>query len=247
MIQIPNKIINIIYISSSIMGGIKHINYIVNKNEKDNVILHMKLPGYSRPLKNNDIISSDNEFINGFKVVQTNNGEFAYIRQIDNQLLPYRYDIAGDFNEYGLAMVAKDGYVNWINTNFEYLSNNGTFIQENIQTNVSNFLGWKEIYDFNKGSIPLSKIMSQTDYENTFYLDTNGNIKEFIHYDQANNELPSTTKITNGTEFNEQNVATCSDKILFANGYYSTLQDMINFSLQNGWFENNNKTKVFNK
>ena len=58
---------------------------------------------------NLEIIDNSNDFVNGFKVVQTSNGEYAYVRQSDFQLLPFRYDVASDFNEYGFAMVGKKG------------------------------------------------------------------------------------------------------------------------------------------
>ena len=68
------------------------------------------------------IIDSNENFVNGFKVVKTANGEYAYIRESDNSLLPFRYDIAFDFNEFGFAIVGKDGSVSWINKDFKYLN-----------------------------------------------------------------------------------------------------------------------------
>ncbi|HBA37179.1 MAG TPA: hypothetical protein DCY94_00515, partial [Firmicutes bacterium] len=73
------------------------------------------------------IILENDSFSEGFKVVQTANGEFGYIKEEDGRLLPYRFDIAGDFDEHGLAMVGKNGEVSWINKKFEFLSADGIF------------------------------------------------------------------------------------------------------------------------
>lgn len=66
-----------------------------------------------------DEIIEEREFINGFKVVRFKNGEFGYIRESDNKLMPYRFDVATDFNSYGLALVGKNCKVNYIDENFQ--------------------------------------------------------------------------------------------------------------------------------
>lgn len=103
----------------------RKIDYTINDKENHSMKIRVSLPYNTRPKISDEIVSADSEFINGFKVVQTANGEFAYIRESDGLLLPYRYDIATRFNQYGFAMVAKDGDATWINTSFQYLSSKG--------------------------------------------------------------------------------------------------------------------------
>ena len=53
----------------------------------------------------------------------------------DNILLPYRYDIATDFNEYGFAMIGKNGKVSWIDKKFNYLNIEGKIEKEGNEFN----------------------------------------------------------------------------------------------------------------
>ena len=89
--------------------------YVINEDKDGELYMPIELPYYYgvylRPPASFDIIDDSREFVNGFKVVQTANLEYAYVREADNKLLPYRYDIATDFNEYGYAIVGKDARV----------------------------------------------------------------------------------------------------------------------------------------
>lgn len=100
------------------------------------------------------IKESSDEFVNGFKVVRLENGKYSYVRESDNQLVPFKYDFATDFNEYGMAMVAKGGYVTWINKYFE-LSVSGLLKMYEDRSDIP-FTGWHSITEFSKGETPLS-------------------------------------------------------------------------------------------
>ena len=118
MSKMPIKIINVIRSCSIfiVRDRTRNICYTINQNTPNETNIH---------IKSEKIIDDSNEFVNGFKVVQTENGEYAYVRESDNVLLPFRYDVAFDFNQYGFAIVGKDGSVSWIDTTFKYLNLEG--------------------------------------------------------------------------------------------------------------------------
>lgn len=91
------------------------------------------------------------------------------------------YDIAGNFNEHGYAMVGKDGCVSWINKKFEYLSRDGHLISENPNNLHEKFYTWDAVYQFSSGSIPLSKLYKIVyDSGIVSYMGTNGQLQEFF-------------------------------------------------------------------
>ena len=92
------------------------------KTKDDNIGTYIESYKYRLPEQSNCIIRSNMNFVNGFKLVEFNDNRYGYIREEDHLLMPYRYDIASDFNEFGLAIVGKNGSVSWINKNFEYLN-----------------------------------------------------------------------------------------------------------------------------
>ena len=99
MEKLPEKINSIIRSSAILVTkGVRHIYYEINEKEETRTGIHVELPEYWRPKKSDEIVDDSNNFVNGFKVVKTANGEYAYVREADNSLLPFRYDIAFDFN-----------------------------------------------------------------------------------------------------------------------------------------------------
>ncbi len=211
----------------------KDIHYVINENEETETKVLVQLPNYVRPKKSNKISEDSNDFINGFKVVRTSNGEYAYVREVDNSLMPYRYDIATDFNEYGYAMVAKDGKVSWINKNFEYLNSKGKMVKENLNQVTSYFDGWEKVQDFSKSSVPLSLIWDG-DYLYE-YFGTDGKIKEFYKYDGEVDKNFKRDCFTKGMTFNEKGYATSDDAIIFDKGYYITYEDLLRLSVEKGF------------
>lgn len=134
------------------------INYIINDGEETETRVQVELPVYFRPEMSEVIADDSNDFVNGFKVVKMKNGEYAYVRESNNSLLPFRYDVAFNFNEYGFAMVGKDGGVSWIDKNFNYLNLQGEMQKENTYDPYSNFVGWQSISAFSDDEIPLSHL-----------------------------------------------------------------------------------------
>ena len=85
--------------------------YILNEGTDKEVRVTVLLPYYSRPDISCDIIDGSRDFVNGFKVVQTANMEYAYVKEESNTLLPFRYDIATDFkSQYDIDWFRDDGY-----------------------------------------------------------------------------------------------------------------------------------------
>ncbi len=189
--------------------------------------------GIIRPSASTDIIDKNSSFVNGFKVVKTSTGEYAYVRESDNILMPYRYDIATDFNEHGFAMVGKNGFVTWIDKDFRYLNRKGEMVKEETD---NSFYSWEGVDDFSKGEIPLSRVFVREHGNSTFgkmaYFTTDGTLKKFYKYDGE--EIDRSNAITdfdgicsNRTLFDKKNYISCSERLLFAKGYYIEYKDIV--------------------
>lgn len=222
-------------------------------NEKENPIrITVKLPYFTRPEISDEIINSESEFVNGFKVVQTANGEYAYIREYDGVLLPYRYDIASDFNDYGFAMVAKDGNTTWINKNFQYLSKNGDMIDENLDDELykyHKFEGFQKVYKFSTGKYPLSLVYDgRNRYAYSFYFSTEGKRKEFYQFDGSFN-YEYTFDSFGSVDFGDKDYIMIGQGILFSKGYYCPLKYFFELCEKKGIISNifENIDTSFNK
>lgn len=239
MVKIPTKISNVIHRCCIFIdrNHARNICYTINENTPNETNIHVELQSeWYRPKKSEKIIDDSNEFVNGFKVVQTANGEYAYVRESDNVLLPFRYDIAFDFNQYGFAIVGKDGSVSWIDTTFKYLNLEGEFVEEQLDKSYSIFSGWQGISEFSDGSIPLSRVYDgRNSYGKIAYLGIDGKFKKFYKYDGKIHEHWSDTIFNNGTEFNENGYATADGKMLFARGYYCSYADLIKICEEKGF------------
>lgn len=241
MNKIPTKVNNVIRLSSILLDRnyARNICYTINENTANETDIHVKLEldsNWYRPKKSEKIIDNSNEFVNGFKVVQTENGEYAYVRESDNNLLPFRYDIAFNFNQYGFAIVGKDGSVSWIDTTFKYLNLKGEFVEEELDESYSEFSGWQGVTEFSEGSIPLSRVYDgRNSYGKIAYLGTNGKLKEFYKYDGEINEDWARTIFMTGTSFDENGYAMADGNMLFARGYYFSYADLIKICNEKGF------------
>lgn len=237
--KMPTKISNVIRSGSIFIDRdhTRNIYYTINQNTPNETNIHVKLQSeWYRPKKSKKIIDDSNEFVNGFKVVQTENGEYAYVRESDNVLLPFRYDVAFDFNQYGFAIVGKDGSVSWIDTTFKYLNLEGEFVEEELDKSYSKFSGWQGISEFSDGSIPLSRVYDgRNRYGKIAYLGIDGKFKEFYKYDGEIHEHWSDTTFNNGTEFDENGYAMADGNMLFARGYYCSYADLIKICKEKGF------------
>ena len=213
----------------------KNINYIVYDENDEKRKYSVNLNDCKRPEKSTEIVDDSNDFVNGFKVVKTNNGEYAYLREEDNLLLPFRYDLAFNFNEYGFAIVCKDGKVTWIDRDFKFLNIQGEMVEDNTDS-WDNFDGFSGISEFSEGEIPLSRLFICDDQE-VCYFSTDGIIKEFSIYDGKINKDLSIKCFYNGTSFDDDGHAKCDNGVLFAKGFYVSYEDLIIFSLESGYVD----------
>ena len=179
-----------------------------------------------------DIDRKTDEFVNGYKVVKTNTGGYSYRREIDNLLLGCRFDVATDFNEHGLAMVARDGKVTWMNKNYELLNIKGEFVPyKDVIDNPDEF-GFQGVSSFSKGEEALSrvvdrnaKILSKKNSTVTFgfaYVNPDGKYKNFYEYDGENLSSYGTVNFEKGfgVDFDDNGCAFGPSYIIFATGGY---------------------------
>lgn len=240
MEKLPTKIKSITCFGNTFIDlkHIRNICYVLNEDTEDEKKVCIKLPELYRPKKSETIVDDNNEFCNGFKVVKLVNGEYGYVRENDNLLLPYRYDVAFDFNDYGFAIVGKDGCVSWIDKDFRYLNLQGRMVEEDLEKTWNKFESWQEIYDFSEGNIPLSRLYcGRSIYRIISYFDTNGKIKDFYKYDGEVNELITTNVFLSGTTFDENGRAMAGSNLLFARGYYISYNDIIKLCEEKGYIQ----------
>lgn len=203
------------------------------------------LPKTSRKEKSFDVVDSTREFVHGFKLVQTANLEYAYVREADNALLPYRYDVATDFNEYGYAMVGKDARVSWIDKKFRYFDVDEEAFLEEEKSEHDMFNGFLSVSDFSKSDTPLSMLITSINGYSKYvssYLGIDGKIKDFSYFNGEIINNPFTFhEFFVSTEFNEDGYAISDNDIipfsgiiLFSSGHYVWFKDIINIAKEKG-------------
>ena len=106
-------------------------------------------------------IIDKNNFCNGFRLVKFSDESYGYIYQQGGYVDFHRYDIATNFNKYGIAMVAKYGTVSFIDTNFNYLQltelDKEIFFKM-VEEDTANYLDFKGIYEISKFSLGKAKV-----------------------------------------------------------------------------------------
>ena len=211
--------------------------YIINYKNGTQKNVFANIPRYRKPRKSDEIVSFGNNFVNGFKVVKLNNNHYSYISELDNKLVSFEYDIAFDFNEYGLAMVGKAGSVTWINKDFEYLDSKGNISKENNDS-WKNYNGWQAMFDFNDGVNPLSRMYcGKADYGRTVYVDANHSIKKFYQYDGDISKKVFRDSFYTGSDFNSNQYAIADNYILYSKGFCISKEDIIKLCLEEGFID----------
>ena len=242
MIELPKEIksIEVLFVENKF----EKIRYVINKGTTKEYTIYVESPYIERPKKSFDIINESGNFVNGFKVVQTANKQYAYVKEEDNTLLPYRYDVATDFNEYGYAMVGKDRNISWIDKKFKYLCSNGKMIEENINDKPISFKGFDKISNFSKGTTPLSKVCRREYYDlPVSYFGIDGKFKKFYwyNYDRVC-DLEGTDRECfplDSTSFDDKGYATFhqNEYILLSSGYYLSTEDLIRICEEKGFLD----------
>lgn len=247
-----NKIRNIvIWNSKFIEENLVEYAYGLNKDEHSNMCekrVDFRLPVSLEKRLNDEksfaIVESGNtEFVNGFKLVKNEYGQSLYVREEDNKLLPYVFDIATDFNKFGLAMVAIDTRVSWINKNFQYINKDGEICDyDNIMED-----GWVSVFDFSDRQNPLSKLLYIGGYHGSFvsYMNSNMELQHFYEFGEENIAGDDGEYIfdRNSSEFSKDGFSIAKDKVLSDQGYYIDgdviIKEAMNKGLVKSLFENN--------
>ena len=201
-----------------------------NNGIKRNIFVN--IPKYNK-LKKTNVISFDTcEFIHGFKVVKLENGYYSYVKELDNTLMPYEFDLAFNFNEYGLAMVCKDGMASWINKEFKYVNSKGELVPCQ-SSNQNEFEGWQAIFAFSNSDIPLSRVYcGKEEYGKTSYIDTEGKVKKFYQYDGDIKKDRFIKEFYTGTDFTEKGYAKADNYILCENGFCILKDDIVKLGFE---------------
>ncbi len=241
MSELPKKIVSIKGIRLVYLGGLVLYEYTLNEGQADEVSISFKMPKSSKTHISFDIIDNTRDFVNGFKVVQTADKKFAYIRESDGSLLSYRYDIASDFNKYGYAMVGKDASVSWIDKEFRYFNAKEEKFLNEEQNDSDIFNGYLSIADFSKGVNPLSRVCHFGNNNLVSYFGIDGKIKEFYEFNGENirENYPNKTFSYYTTGFNDKGYAISNngELILLSSGYYISTKDLIRLNDEKGFLD----------
>ena len=265
MIEIPKKISSIIVREDSpgYEYGKRTDFYIINKGKKDETAVGYEAPKKHLHNDSNVIAEERTRFLSGIKLVRFDDGKFGYVRRKGNEVLFQRFDIATSFNKYGFAMVAKDNFVTWMNKDFELLDACGTFRHvltpeeyskkcsevmdvEMFYSNPLCYQGyyhdngaWREVYDFSKGEIPLSRVKGTRlkKREQTSYLGTNGELQVFYEYDGKKLSKDSEKYFAHGTDFDSDGHAYFHNGMLFAEGFFIKYENLKGWLIERGFAE----------
>ena len=234
------------YCSIACEGDKAYITYHINDRLPSKCSITAVVPRYHRPKRSDEIVDQNEKFVNGYKVVVTENGEYAYVREIDNTLLPYRYDVAFDFNKHGFAIVGKDGDVSWINTEFKYLNRKGQMVEEELDNEYAKFKGWSEVRPFSVGTVPLARLYDGRDNfgAHVSYLNTKGELQKFYVYDGKLSKKNYCDDFVDDWDdktlatFDKKGIAYTKDGILFAEGIYLSKNSLVQIVFDSGFMNN---------
>lgn len=176
-------------------------------------------------------------FVNGFARVLLSNGKFGYVDEDDN-LMPYSFDIAFDFNELGFAMVGtvRVGYI----SEYDFYKN-----MSELEFRLS-YLSFNKIEEYKKvKDISIAKNIGET-YIGQNYISFLGEDGKFIHFSQmlnyGNNDDETKVYLNINDlcdyNWNEDGIIYDAENgiIFFIEGYYCTAKDMLYYIYLNGTF-----------
>ena len=152
-------------------------------------------------------------------------------------MLPYRFDIATDFNQYGLAMVGKDGHVTWINKEFKMLKHDDYWVFQELKPIDLEFDktgrlsgGFSKVYSFSKGEFPLAKVYEGRRKQGfVAFLRPSGTLQHFRDYDGASvSQLEGNSEFPICSNFDENGIAVMERGILLAEGFEISNENIIN-------------------
>jgi hypothetical protein len=136
-----------------------------------------------------------------YKIVKMSSGKYTY-RDARGFLLPYRFDLASEFNEFRMAMVAINGQVTWVrpsDSGLEYYCQEGKFVPLSPSNRHQEIRGFNFVEQFSEGHYPLSRLGIGSGCAE--YLRPTGEIAQFSPY--LTDDLKWETQFFNGTRFIE--------------------------------------------
>lgn len=206
-----------------------------------------------------DIIDDPGVFTNGFKVVRLSDGLFGYVREEDGMLLPERFLIAGEFDEYGFAMVGKENGVTFIDKDFNALASLKSYRNGNESFTLLDRLNLDGLdplkFDNRQGNACVPQAVIGYSHNRFFighvcfgnlvsYVDLEGNVKPFYKYGidvpekyfsaLPNNDKSDILESLYAKQFNRDGYLVLENLILFEAGYYSTFEDITSLLIQSG-------------
>lgn len=201
--------------------------YIINSGREDCMRLKVTLPKEKKEASRE--IIEEGEFSCGYKVVHLKDGSYGYVRESDGWLMPYRYDVASSFGETGLAMVAKNGCVTWLNTKFQYLNEKSVLMEYDKSTDLE---GFETIYNFSLGKEPLSMVVKRYGEKAVSYIDCHGKLKNFYGICDGKVDFKNgVSSFSNGYSFDEKGLSIVGGmNILFDIGVMLNLTDVIDMN-----------------
>lgn len=156
----------------------RNLVYHIYDEEMNDYTYFIKMPYNKRiSISNNikNILAESNPAL-----VQFDNKEYGYVK--DNNPLFARYDFATDFDRNGYAICSKDGMVNIINRDLEFLDTTGHMVSEE----VSNFKGFKSVEKLASGYE-----LIKADGTQMIYAIHQGEIDIFVRYLSNENNVVS--------------------------------------------------------
>ena len=230
MISLNDKIVRIE--SKHTLTGLSRFGYEF-ENEEGEIETCNTLSNKKFNITSIDIIKKADKFSCGYKLVKLSDQKYSYLRK-DGRLMAYRYDVASEFNKNGLAMVAKDGLVNWINANFNYYDYNSKSLVKDKITN-DEFNGFQEVNDFSTGKHKLSRvILNKKGIRSNIYLETNLLPKEFRSYDGSVVGEGTTLLDLAYGDFKDQDILVSDHGIIYSKGFYVPIDALLKECINNG-------------
>lgn len=217
--------------------GSKKVIYNLHQGEKQCAV-RVEIPVERKPIQR-FVIGESEEYVNGFKIVHFQTGEFGYRRESDGKIMPVYCDIASNFNEYGLALVGRNTYATWIDKNFRYVNQFGIWVDGPLLENSNqNSKGFVIVGRFSTGETPLSLVRLPGGHYSL--LNTQGEKQPFRKYD-GKIEDSVITDFVYVSDLDGRDIMLAADNmlangtVLFSRGFYCTLSDLVKLNYENGY------------
>lgn len=182
-------------------------------------------------------------FVNGFKRVKFVDGTYSFVSEETGELLPYKFNVATDFNEYGFAMVAIDYGVSWFYKGKVLFDSNGKVELKRWYGDSQKFLTVVEDFEDFLGC-PVSMVYetyadrakdSYKHFIEAHFLNSNG---DFITFKAVNDEERVQSSFRDSFNWDENmldvlgRLKKCSkgfvlfgNYIIFSSGYFCTCDE----------------------